>query len=105
VPHDIPAWVGAACAVTGILLAIRPLHWAFKLLIGTHEFVTEWPRVRAAIAELQEEVAHIKAETMPNGGNSLHDILRRTAEDVSDIKHEQERLRAEIELRQPPERM
>lgn len=98
------AWIAAACSIAGILLAVRPLHWAFKLIIGTHEFIAEWPKVRAAITDLQSEVAHIKAETLPNGGSSLHDILSRTAEDVSDIKHEQARLRTQIELRQPPER-
>ena len=102
-----PAWITAivALAVAGVLLAVKPLRWAYRLLIGTHEFLTDWPKMKTDIAGLQNEVAEVKAETRPNGGNSLRDIVHRTAADVAEIKHEQAKLRTRIELRQPPERM
>lgn len=101
-----PVWIGTVCAVAGVLLAARPLRWAVRLLIGTHEFLIDWPRMKADIADLRNEVAAIKAETRPNGGNSMRDLVYKTAEAVGDIKHEQARIRSQIELRQPPpERM
>ena len=103
--HLDPAWIATIAAVAGVLLAAKPLRWAFRLLIGTHEFLVEWPRVREAVTGLQQEVAEIKAETRPNGGNSLRDFVHRTARDVADIKDEQVRLRTQIELRHPPERL
>ncbi len=97
-----PAWIAAAAAVVAALAAAKPLHWLWRLLAGTHDFITDWPRMKAAIADLQNQVAEIKAETRPNGGHSMRDVVHRTAEAVDDIRHEQARLRAQIELRQPP---
>ena len=103
--HLDPVWIGTLCAVAGVLLAVKPLRWAYRLLIGTHEFLTDWPKMKTDIAGLQKEVAEVKAETRPNGGNSLRDIVHRTADDVTEIKHEQARLRTHIELREPPGKM
>lgn len=98
------AWVAAIAAVLAALAAAQPLRWMFRLLIGTHEFLVEWPKMRAAITGLQAEVAEIKAETRPDGGNSLRDVVHRTADDVAGIKDEQARLRAQLEQRTlPPE--
>ena len=91
------AWVAAIAAVLAALAAAQPLRWAFRLLIGTHEFLVEWPKIRAAIAELRTEVAEIKAETRPNGGNSLRDVVHRTAEDVAEIKAEQSAVRVRLD--------
>ena len=98
-------WIATGCAVAAVALSARPLHWAFNLIQGTHDFITEWPKMREAIAELRTEVAAIQAETQPNGGNSMRDFIHRTARDVADIKDEQVRLRTQIELRHPPERL
>jgi hypothetical protein len=102
--HLDPAWVAAIVSALALILAARPLRWAFRLLIATHEFLTDWPKMKMAIADLQHEVAAVKAETRPNGGNSLRDVVHRTAADVADIKDEQSRLRTLVELRHPPER-
>lgn len=95
-------WVAALAAVAAVILAARPLRWGFRLLIAVHEFIDDWPKVKAAIAGLRTEVAEIKAETRPNGGTSLRDVVHRTAADVADIKHEQARLRTQVELHYPP---
>ena len=93
-----PAWIAAVAAAIAAVIAAKPLHWLYLLLTGTHDFITDWPRMKAAITELQEEVAYIKAETRPNGGSSMRDVLHRTAEDVAEIKHEQAGVRTRLEL-------
>ena len=114
-----PTWIGVGAAVAGVILAAKPLRWAWRLLSGTHEFLAEWggkpahnglpvtPGVMARLAALEVLGEKLVDETQPNGGNSLRDIVHRTARDVADIKDEQSRLRAQIELRQelrhPPE--
>ena len=93
-----PAWIAAAAAVAALIIAAKPLHWAYRLLIGTHEFIADWPKMKADIAGLKSEVAHIRAETLPNGGHSLRDIVHRTAADVAEIKYEQAGVRTRLEL-------
>ena len=95
-----PAWI---TAIVALAVAVAGLgawggRWAVRLLSGTHEFLTDWPKMKAAIAGLQEEVAYIKAETRPNGGNSLRDVVHRTAEDVAEIKAEQAAVRVRLDL-------
>ena len=98
-----PAWVAAIAGILAVLLAARPLRWAFRLLIGTHEFLVDWPKMKADVTDLRQEVAAIKAETRPNGGSSLRDVVHRTADDVVEIRDEQKRLREQLERRNPPE--
>ena len=100
-----PAWITAitALAVAVVALAAWGGRWAVRLLIGTHEFLVDWPKMKAAIAGLQQEVAEIKAETRPNGGSSLRDVVHRTADDVVEIRDEQKRLREQLVRRNPPE--
>jgi hypothetical protein len=43
-------WIAVACAIAGVLLSARPLHWVYQLMTGTHDFIAEWPKMRAAIA-------------------------------------------------------
>ena len=94
---DWATWIATGCAVVAVALSARPLHWAYCLIQGTHDFITDWPKIRTAITDLQKEVADIKAETRPNGGSSMRDVVARTAEDVSDIKHEQAKMHARME--------
>jgi hypothetical protein len=95
-----PAWITAitALAVAVVALGAWGGRWAVRLLIGTHEFLVEWPKVRTAITELRTEVAEIKAETQPDAGNSLRDVVHRTAQDVAQIKTEQAGVRARLEV-------
>src|SRR5208282_3263058 len=95
-----PAWITAivAVAVAVIGCAAWAARWGVRLLIGTHDFLTDWPKMKAAVAALQEEIADIKAETKPNGGSSLRDVVHRTAEDVAEIKAEQATVRVRLEM-------
>lgn len=104
--HLSPAWIAALTPIVLAALGFAAwlLRWAIRLLIGTHEFLVEWPKVRADVAELRTEVAEIKAETRPNGGTTLRDVVHQTAVDVTHIKDEQARLRVQVETRYPPPR-
>ena len=103
--HLDPAWVAALSPVALAVLgaAAWALRWALRLLIATHDFLTDWPRMKTAITSVQEEIAEIKAETRPNGGSSLRDVVHRTAADVVNIRDEQKRLREQLERRNPPD--
>ena len=110
-----PAWIGAAAAAIGVALAAKPLRFAWRLLSETRDFLVEWrgrpehnglpatPGVMARLAEHEKLLGKLVAETQPNGGSSLRDVVARTATDVAGIKDEQARLREQIELRRPPE--
>jgi hypothetical protein len=104
-----PAWIGAVVAVVGAVVDVKPLRWAWRLLSGTHDLVADWagkpehngvaatPGVMARLAEHEKLLGKLIAETEPNGGNSLRDVVARTAADVAGIKDEQARLREQIE--------
>jgi len=102
--HLNPAWVAAISPIALAVLGVAAwlLRQAARLLVGTHDFLADWPRMKTAIADLQHEVAEVKAETRPNGGSSMRDVVHRIAADVADVKDEQVRLRTQIELRNPP---
>ncbi len=113
------AWVASITAVTVAVVAAAGwgANWAWRLLRGTHEFLIEWggtpahsgldatPGVMARLAEHEKILGKLLAETQPNGGSSLRDVVARTAFDVAGIKDEQGRLRAQIEARHPPEEL
>ena len=81
----------------------------WHLLAGTTRFLDEYfgtdphagdpgrPGVTARLAELEEHMRTLIAETRPNGGTSLRDIVNRTASDVMQIKEEQGNQRAQLE--------
>jgi hypothetical protein len=52
----------------------------------------------ARLASAEEALARVVAETTPNGGRSLRDVVARTAADVADIKQDQASMRRRIEL-------
>jgi hypothetical protein len=102
--HLSPAWVAALSPIVLAFLGLGAwaLRWAIRLLVATHDFLADWPKMKTAVTGLQEEIAAIKAETRPNGGNSMRDVVHRTADDVAVIKDEQARLRVQVETRYPP---
>jgi hypothetical protein len=54
----------------------------------------------ARLDRVETALAHVLAETRPNGGDSLRDVVARTALDVAEIKAEQAGVRARLELMQ-----
>jgi hypothetical protein len=65
-----------------------------------HDGTAATPGFMARLASVEESLAHVVAETRPNHGNSLRDVVARTAADVADIKHEQAGVRTRLELLQ-----
>jgi hypothetical protein len=112
-----PAWVGATTAA--VVAAATGAGWAvrriWRLLHGTSQFLEEWggapahnglaatPGVMARLGAVEKVLDKVLHETTPNGGGNLRDLMARTALDVADIKDEQSRLRAQLDLRHPPE--
>ncbi len=107
-----PAWITAivalAVAVTGC--AAWALRWGWRLVRRAAHFLDDYfgepahdglpakPGVMARLGGVEQLLAKVVAETTPNGGGSMRDEVARTARDVSDIKHEQVKMRGRIEL-------
>jgi hypothetical protein len=116
--HLNPEWVAALAALAGLLGAFA--LWLARLLWHTLQRtihllddyfgrpadgdVPARPGVMARLGALEGLVQEIRAETQPNGGSSLRDVVHRIAADVADVKDEQARLKTQIELRNPTER-
>jgi hypothetical protein len=105
-------WAGvlvAAAGVIGVPVAWC-LRWAWRLMMRTRDFLDDWggqpardgvqgrPGVMERLSAVERVTSEIRAETKPNGGNSLRDVVHRTAADVADIKDDQAAMRARVEL-------
>lgn len=113
-----PAWVAA---LTALVVAVFGLAgWVtrhgWRLLRSTYEFLIEWggkpahhglpatPGVLARlqsmeglIAQVASELAKVVMETERNNGMSLHDVVDRTEQAVSEARDEQAKMRARME--------
>lgn len=94
------AAAGGAIAASGVILtgigwfARQARHFHLRL----RNFLDDWqgtdgrpgheptPGVMQSIAKLRAQIAAISAETMPNGGNSMRDIVHQTATDVAQLR-------------------
>ena len=106
-----PAWVASLTALTVAVFGL--IGWGarhgWRLLRGTYEFLDEWggkpahrglpatPGVVAQLAEHEKLLSKLVAETQPNGGSSLHDVMARTERAVEEIRAEQAKMRARME--------
>lgn len=110
-----PEWL---TALTALVVAVAGCvawagRWAWRLLRRTGHFLDDWtgepardgleatPGVMARLASVEHLLAKVVAETTPNGGGSMRDVVARTAHDVTDIRDEQVSMRtwmAQIEL-------
>lgn len=106
-------WVGAiagAVAASAALLARWPGRWIWRLLRGTMEFLEDWkgeparpgfparPGVPERLENVEKITAEVRAETQPNGGTSLRDVVHRTAADVAELKTSLGQLTGRVEL-------
>jgi hypothetical protein len=103
----LTAFTALAAAVGGLLVWGGRLAW--RLITRTLNFLDDWagegarpgvearPGVMARLLAMERAVAEVRAETRPNGGHSLRDVVHRTANDVADIKADQAAMRARIE--------
>ena len=105
------AWVASltalAVAVFGLATWVGRHGW--RLLRGTYEFLDEWggrpahrgipatPGIVARLTEHEKLLSQLVAETQPNGGSSLRDLMARTERAVDEIKAEQAKMRARME--------
>jgi hypothetical protein len=62
-----------------------------------HDGLPAKPGLMARVSTMEDSLAHVVAETSPNHGRSIRDIVLRTAADVTEIKQEQFRVRGELE--------
>lgn len=106
-----PAWISAATALAAAIIGctIWCLRWAWKILKRTTTFLDDFfgeaaregvparPGVMARLGSVEALVTQVAAETRPNSGGSLRDIVVKTASDVTEIKAEQALMRARME--------
>src|ERR1019366_7502021 len=59
-----PAWITAITALAVALVSLGTWggRWAVRLLIATHDFLTDWPKMKTAITGLQQEIAEVHAD-------------------------------------------
>lgn len=105
------AWLTALSALIAAIggVVVWALRLAFRLTSRTMRFLDDYfgeparegvaarPGVMARLAAMERSLAEVRAETKPNGGHSLRDVVHRTANDVADIKTDQAAMRARIE--------
>lgn len=105
------AWLTALAALVTAIggLVVWGLRQVWRLITRTMRFLDDWageaprpgvparPGVMARLLAMERAVVEVRAETKPNGGSSLRDVVHRTANDVSDVKTDVGELRRRIE--------
>lgn len=56
------------------------------------------PGFMARLAAVEEGLAHVVAETTPNGGKTIKDLVTRAASDITEIRADQTAMRTRMEL-------
>ena len=86
------------------------LRWAWRILARTTRFLDDYfgepsreglparPGVMARLQKVEDIATEVRAETRPNGGNSLRDFVHRTAEDMAEVKASLASLTGRVEL-------
>jgi hypothetical protein len=106
------AWFSALTALTVAVcgLAAWGLRWAWRILRQTSRFLDDFfgepardglpatPGVMARLGSLEGLVAHVVAETKPDHGKTLRDVIGRIETDVAGIKTSQGEMRRRVEL-------
>lgn len=106
-----PAWVASLTALTAAVFGLVgwAARYAWRITRRTNHFLDDYfgesardglparPGIMARLKSVEEKLAQIVAETRPNGGTSLHDVMSRTERAVDDIRDEQAAMRARME--------
>ena len=104
----LTAFTALAAAGGGLLLWSGRLGW--RLVTRTLNFLDDWagepprpgvearPGVMARLQDLEAGLARVLAETRPDHGHSLRDVVHRAAGDVADVKTDVGELRRRVEL-------
>lgn len=106
-----PEWVAALVAlVVAVCAGIGwALRWTWRILRRVIHFLDDFagqperdglparPGLMARMASVEDGLAHVVAETSPNHGTSIRDMVIKTASDVAEIKAEQAAVRAQLE--------
>jgi hypothetical protein len=107
-----PAWLTALVALVVAVFGFLAwgARWAWRILRSVSRFLDDYagqpardgmaarPGFMARLSSAEEALAHVVAETKPNHGTSLRDVVHQTAQDVASIKKDQASMRARIEL-------
>ncbi len=104
----LTALIALATAVGGLIVWCG--RWAVRILMRTTRFLDDYfgeaerpgvaqrPGVMARLQALEAGLAKVLAETRPDHGHSLRDVVHKIREDVSDVKTDQAAMRARLEL-------
>jgi hypothetical protein len=106
------AWTAAIATVAAVALTVLGWagRWVWRIMMRTSRFmddyfgeparpgVAERPGVMARLQRVEKIATDVRAETRPNGGHSLRDVVHRTAADVQDVKADVAALKGRVEL-------
>lgn len=105
------AWITALSSLVVAVIAL--LGWcgrmAWRVTARTSRFLDDYfgeaarpgqperPGVMARLQALERTLADVRAETKPNGGTSLRDVVHRAADDAAKVKADVGELRRRVE--------
>ena len=105
------AWITALSSLVVAVLAL--LGWlgrtVWRIISRTTRFLDDYfgeparagqperPGVMARLQALERTLSDVRAETKPNGGTSLRDVVHRAANDAADVKRQVTRLAGRVE--------
>ena len=106
-----PAWIASLTALAGGAFALA--GWGarhlWRITRRTSHFLDDYfgepardglparPGVMARLGFTEKLLERLVAETQPNDGSSLHDVMARTERAVDEIRDEQAKMRARME--------
>ena len=107
-----PAWITAVIALAAAVVGV--LGWAarhaWRVLRRVTHFLDDYagepardgmparPGFMARLASAETQIGLVLAETQPNHGGSLRDVVHKAAADIAEVKADQAALRAQVEI-------
>ena len=106
-----PVWVAALTALAAAVCSVAGwgIRHLWRITRRTSHFLDDYfgepardglparPGVMARLGIHEKLLEKLVAETQPNGGSSLHDVIARTERSVDEIRNEQVKMRARME--------